>query len=145
MTASQYRRDMSADGEMSIPLPHGQLSDGWRTVAFITWIFTAAATIAIAITSRTIGRPVWWLGSESDPATPFLMLVPVAVVVVPLVASVRQGNRTAVISVICSVLLMASALVDFGSTPAIALALAVVGCAAFATSIALWAVSRQYR
>ena len=136
---------MAVESEKSIPFPTGQLSDGWRTVAFISWVFTAAATIAIAITSRTIGRPVWWLGSESDPASPLLMLLPAAVVVVPMVAATRQGHRTVSTSLVCSALLIASALVDIGSTPAIAFALAVVSCAALATSIALWAVSRQYR
>lgn len=42
-------------------------SHGWRTVSFISWIATLAALVAVAISSRTIGQPVWWLGPRADP------------------------------------------------------------------------------
>ena len=145
MRAPQYGRDMAIDAEKGMPLPTRHLTDGWRTVAFINWVFVAAATIAIAITSRTIGRPVWWLGTESNPGSPFLLLLPAVVFIVPLVASVRLPQRIVVASCASSALLIISAAFDISSTPAIALGLGIVGAASLAVSIALFAVARQYR
>lgn len=123
----------------------GQLSDGWRTVAFITWILTAASVVAIAITSRTIGRPIWWLGPESDPASPVWVLIPLIIVALPLYASSRKPLHLPKWGLMCSVALLASAGLDISSSPAIAIAVAVVAVASLSVSIALVALARQYR
>lgn len=126
------------------PMP-GQLSDGWRTVAFITWILTGASIIAIAITSRTIGRPIWWLGTESDPASPLLALLPLIAVSAPLYSASRKPDVLPRLGVGCSIALLLSALIDLASSPAVAAASAVVAVASLSVSIALVAVARQYR
>jgi len=123
----------------------GQLSDGWRTVAFITWILTGASIIAIAITSRTIGRPIWWLGSESDPASPLLVLLPLITVAVPLYCASRKQDVLPRVGIVCSSALILSSLLDLSSSPAVAAAGAVVSVASLSVSIALAAVARQYR
>ena len=121
------------------------LSDGWRTVAFITWVLTAASVIAIAITSRTVGRPIWWLGPESDPASPLLVLLPIVTVAIPLYAAGRKPEILPQSGIICSGALLLSAALDVSSSPAIAIAIAIVSVASLSISIALWAVARQYR
>lgn len=123
----------------------GQLSEGWRTVAFITWIFTASCVIAIAITSRTIGRPIWWLGPESDPSSPLLILIPLVIVVIPLYAASKKPDLLPQVGLACSSALLVSALLDISSSPAIATAIAVVAVASLSVSIALVAIARQYR
>jgi hypothetical protein len=129
-----------------LPRPsQGQLSDGWRTVAFITWILTAASIVAIAITSRTIGRPIWWLGPESNPASPLFILLPLITVALPLYTSTRKPTVFPRLGIICSVALLLSALLDVSSSPAVAVAVAVVSVASLSVSIALVAVARQYR
>lgn len=121
------------------------LSDGWRTVAFITWILTAASMIAIAITSRTVGRPIWWLGPESGPASPLFLILPVVTVAVPLYAAGRKPEILPRTGVICSSAFLLSSALDITSSPAIALAVAIVSVASLSVSIALAAVARQYR
>ncbi len=136
---------MEFDPPRVAPRTPNELSDGWRTVSFVTWVLAGAALLAVAITSRTIGRPIWWLGPPSDPASPLFLLVPVAIVVVPLVVTSklpRSINRT---NIACSVLLTATAVVDMNDSPAVALAVAVVGAMALAVSVSLLFVARQYR
>ena len=136
---------MEFDPPQLSPASSPKLSDGWRTVAFITWVLAGASVLAIAITSRTIGRPLWWLGPESSPASPLFILVPVVIVVLPLVAASKKPRVLAPISVGCSIALIITAVVDIAGTPAIALAIGIVGLAALSVSIALLVIARQYR
>lgn len=118
---------------------------GWKAVSAITWIAVLSSLIAVTISSRTIGRPVWWIGSIADPAPAYFMLIPISFVVVPLVATIRLPTRMAIIGTACSILLMAAAIPDVNASPALAIATFVIGLAAFAESIALVLVTRHYR
>lgn len=120
-------------------------SHGWRTVSFITWIATLAALVAVAISSRTIGQPVWWLGSRAEPAPALFMLVPLSLVVIPLVATWRAPIIMVRTSIVCSLLLAATSLPDFGTSVAIALAVCTIGGCSFLASIAQLLVARKYR
>ena len=120
-------------------------TSGWRTVSFISWIAVLAAVIAVAISSRTIGRPVWWLGSRFHPAPAIFMLVPLSLIVTPLVATWRAPEIMVRTSVVCSLLLAATAIPDIASSPATALGIVVVALASFLSSIAQVLVARKYR
>ncbi len=125
--------------------PQAIPSTGWRTVSFISWIAVLAALVAVAISSRTIGRPVWWLGSRFHPAPAVFMLVPLSLVVTPLVATWRAPDIMVRTSVICSLLLAATAIPDVASSPATALGIVAVALASFLSSIAQVLVARKYR
>lgn len=120
-------------------------SSGWRTVSFVSWIAVLAALIAIAISSRTIGRPVWWLGTRFHPAPAVFMLIPLSLVVTPLVATWRAPDIMVRTSLICSLLLAATAIPDVADSPATALGVIVVALASFLSSIAQVLVARKYR
>jgi len=120
-------------------------SDGWRTVSTITWAGVFAALLAVAISSRTIGRPIWWLGPSSAPASPFFITIPLAIVLVPLVATLRAPRHMTTASWICSLALIATGIVELASNPAISIAVVVIGVAALMESIAVVVVMRQYR
>lgn len=124
---------------------HGRPGDGWRTVAYVNWALVLAATAAVAVSSRSIGRPVWWLGPPSDPAPQWWLVVPLGLVVVPVVAIARRHPRAGALGVACSVGLAASALVDASSTPAVASACAIVAGASVLGNLAVWVGLRQYR
>lgn len=124
---------------------HGRPGDGWRTVAYVNWALVFAATAAVAVSSRSIGRPVWWLGPPSDPAPRWWLVVPVGLVVVPVVAIARRDRRAGVLGVVCSIGLAASALADTSSTPAVASACAIVAGASLLGNLAVWVGLRQYR
>lgn len=126
-------------------MPKTAARDGWRTVAFITWIGILASVLAVTISSRTIGRPIWWLGPSSNPAPVFYLLIPIVVIGTPLFVTMRRPQRIVRVSLVASVALLISALPDLGSNSAIAIAIITIGIAALATSIALLLVLRKYR
>ena len=120
-------------------------SDGWRTVSTITWAGVFGALLAVAISSRTIGRPIWWLGPSSAPASPFFITIPLAIVLLPLVATLRYPRHMTTASWVCSLALVATGIAELTSNPAISLAVVVIGIAALMESIAVVVVMRQYR
>jgi len=126
-------------------LPQSQPSDGWRMVSFLTWIGVLAAVLAVTISSRTIGRSIWWLGPSSNPAPVFYLLIPVLIIGTPLVITLTRPQRMVRVGLVGSIALLVSALPDVGSNSAIALAILVIGLAALASSIALLMVLRKYR
>ena len=125
--------------------PQSQPSDGWRMVSFLTWIGVLAAVLAVTVSSRTIGRSIWWLGPSSNPAPVFYLLIPVLIIGTPLVVTLTRPQRMVRVALVGSIALLVSALPDVGSNSAIALAILVIGFAALASSIALLMVLRKYR
>lgn len=128
---------------MTTPAPTPET--GWRIVSLLTWVGVLAALIAVAISSRTIGQPVWWLGTRFRPAHPTLMLIPLAMVVVPMVTTWRAPQLMVRTSLTCSVLLMATVAPDVADSPAVSLAIVVIATAAFLAAIAQLIGSRKYR
>lgn len=120
-------------------------SDGWRTVSTITWAGVFGALLAVAISSRTIGRPIWWLGPSSAPASPLFITIPLAIILVPLVATLRYPRHMTTASWISSLALIATGIAELASNPAISVAVVVIGVAALMESIAVVVVMRQYR
>lgn len=120
-------------------------SDGWRTISTITWAGVFGALLAVAISSRTIGRPIWWLGPSSSPASPIFITIPLALVLLPLVATLRYPRRMTTTSWVCSLALIATGIAELTSNPAISIAVVVIGVAALMESIAVVVVMRQYR
>jgi hypothetical protein len=125
--------------------PQAQPSDGWRMVSFLTWIGVLASVLAVTISSRTIGRPIWWLGPSSNPAPVFFLLIPIVIIGTPILVTFQRPNRMARVGLFASIALLISALPDVGSNSAIAIAILVIGLAALGPSIALLMVLRKYR
>jgi hypothetical protein len=121
------------------------LADGWRNVLLVTWVGAFAGMIAVAVSSRTIGRPVWWLGSGSDPAPVLFLAVPVALVFLPLAAAMRLPRRAVSVSLACSLALLATGIPDAGDRLAVAVATWTVAGAALLATVAVMVGARQYR
>jgi hypothetical protein len=73
------------------------------------------------------------------------MLVPVATVLVPLVAAVRSWRRAPSVSILCSLLLIAVAVPDAPDRLAVAVGAWTVGAAVLLTNIGVMVGMRQYR
>ena len=121
------------------------LPQGWRSVLIVTWLLAFAGTLAVAVSSRTVGRPVWWLGPSAAPAPAAAMLVPVATVLLPLVAAVRWWRQAPTVSLACSFLLIAVAVPDAPDRLAVAVGSWTVGAAVLLTNIGVMVGMRQYR
>jgi hypothetical protein len=114
-------------------------------VSFLTWIGVLASVLAVTISSRTIGRSIWWLGPSSNPAPAFFLLIPILIIGTPLFVTLTRPQRMVRVGLVGSISLVVSALPDVGSNSAIAIAILVIGFASLASSIALLMVLRKYR
>ena len=124
---------------------YGRPGIPWRGATIATWIAVLLCLVAFAISSRTVGRPVWWLGPASNSAPWYYLVVPAALVIAPIEGAIWRSRSTIPATVACSVGLIAIALPDLSDSPGIAIGIALVGIAALLQSIALLLVSRQYR
>ena len=114
-------------------------------MAHITSALVLAGTAAVAVSSRTIGRPTWWLGPSSDPASPVWLVLPVMLVSLPVAAHLVKNRFAPAVSVGCSLGLGALAVGDAGDSSAVALSFAVVAVAGAVAHGAVWLGLRQYR
>ncbi|NBU37504.1 MAG: hypothetical protein EBS32_04610 [Actinobacteria bacterium] len=111
----------------------------------VTWVGTFACMLAVAVSSRTIGRPIWWLGPSTSPAPLVFVAVPVVLVLAPLAAVMRRPAIATRVSLVASVLLLATGIPDAFDRMAIAVATWTVSGAALLATIAVMVGERQYR
>jgi hypothetical protein len=71
--------------------------------------------------------------------------IPLAIILVPLVATLRYPRHMTTASWVCSLALIATGIAELASNPAISVAVVVIGVAALMESIAVVVVMRQYR
>ncbi|MFM8906411.1 MAG: hypothetical protein ACKOIZ_02165, partial [Actinomycetota bacterium] len=84
----------------------------WRRLASISWVGIAVCQVAVAVTSRNIGKSAWWLGPESNPRLPLVWAVPFLITVAAFVATQRPRKYTIVVHLVCVALLAAVATGD---------------------------------
>jgi hypothetical protein len=124
---------------------YGRPGIPWRGATITTWIAVLLCLVAFAISSRTVGRPVWWLGPSGNDAPFIYKLVPIALAITPIEGAIWRSRTTIPAAIVCSLGLIAIALPDLSHSPGIAIGMVVVGIAALLQSIALVVVTRQYR
>lgn len=92
----------------------------WRTLATVSWIGIVLCQVAVAVTSRNIGKSTWWLGPEANPRFPLVWAAPFVVTLVALAATQRPRKYTVAIHAVCVVLLAAIATGDLEGSPGVA-------------------------
>lgn len=92
----------------------------WRRLATISWVGILLCQVAVAVTSRNIGKAAWWLRPESNPRFPLVWTIPFLVVVAALVATQRPRKYTIVVHLACVGLLAAVATGDLQDSPGVA-------------------------
>lgn len=93
----------------------------WRTLASVSWIGILLCQVAVAISSRNIGKSAWWLGPESNPQFPLVWALPFAITIAGLVATQRPRPYTKFIHLGCVLALVGVALGDVSNAPGVAL------------------------
>jgi len=93
----------------------------WRILATVSWVGVLFCQVAVAVTSRNIGKSAWWLGPESNPRFPLFWAIPFVIIVVALAATQRPGKYTIAIHLLCVVLLSAVATGDVANSPGVAM------------------------
>jgi len=108
----------------------------WAAITIVTWLGVTAALAAVAISSRNVGKPTWWLGTASDPAFIGLWFVPFLAPIAAIVSALRYARWASFVGMGASLVIAAIAVVDIESTPGVALMEIVVAATAMTTAIA---------
>jgi len=124
--------------ELLTTLDEVNVSNGnptWRRLATISWVGVLLCQVAVAVTSRNIGKSAWWLGPESNPQFPLVWAVPFLIIAAALVATLRPRKHTIYIHLTGVVMLAAVATGDVQDSPGVAMLQYVVAGIALLVSI----------
>lgn len=115
------------------------LTNTWRTVAVVSWLLVLLAIIAVAVTSRNIGKPTWWLGPESDPSFVLLWALPFVAPIASIIAAVKFGRIASFVGFGSALLLGVIGVADINNTPGVALIECTIAIASALIAIATFA------
>jgi hypothetical protein len=104
------------------PLPKSvtQLTRTWRNVTAASWLMLGLAILALAISSRTLGKPTWWLGPQSHPRFFVVWMAPFLAPIATIIASLRFSRWATLVSLVSSMVLAIVAMFDLHPTPGVA-------------------------
>lgn len=120
------------------PAQVGSLTRGWKIAVISTHLAIAGALLVLAISSRMIGKPTWWLGYEAYPAFFLLLVLPFLGPLVVIITTVRVSRFVPLAGIASTVLLAVTGVIDLSNTPGVALGeLVLAGCTAVTTIAAL--------
>ncbi len=97
------------------------LTQTWRTVAVVSWLLVFFAIMAVAVTSRNIGKPTWWLGPESNPSFVLLWALPFVAPIASIIAAIKFGHIASFVGLGAALFLGAIGVADINNTPGVAL------------------------
>lgn len=109
----------------------------------MSWLLVTAALASAAVTSRNIGKPTWWLGTQSDPTFPLLWLLPFLAPIVAVFVALVAGRWAPFAGMGAALYIGAIAIPDIEASPAVALIEVVVAIAALLVSLASLAGRRS--
>ena len=115
------------------------LTNTWRTVAVVSWLLVLFAIIAVAVTSRNIGKPTWWLGPQSDPSFVLLWALPFAAPIASIIAALKFGRIASFVGFGSALFLGAIGVADINNTPGVALIECTIAIASALIAIATFA------
>ena len=115
------------------------LTDTWRTVAVVSWLLVLFAIIAVAVTSRNIGKPTWWLGPQSDPSFVLLWALPFVAPIASIIAAVKFGRIASFVGFGSALLLGVIGVADINKTPGVAVIECTIAIASALIAIATFA------
>ena len=115
------------------------LTNTWRTVAVVSWLLVSFAIIAVAVTSRNIGKPTWWLGPESNPSFMLLWALPFVAPIASIIAAIKFGHIASYVGFGSALLLGAIGAADINNTPGVALVECVIAVSSALIALATFA------
>jgi len=115
------------------------LTNTWRTVAVVSWLLVFFAIMAVAVTSRNIGKPTWWLGPESNPSFILLWALPFVAPIASIIAALKFGRIASYVGFGSALFLGAIGAADIGNTPGVALVECVIAVSSALIAIATFA------
>ncbi|TSA53909.1 MAG: hypothetical protein D4R44_02600 [Actinobacteria bacterium] len=104
-----------------------------------SWLLVMVAIAAVAITSRNIGKPTWWLGPQSNPSFILLWALPFSAPIISIIATVRFSRQASYVGLVAAIALGAIAAGDIKGTPGVAAIEATIAVSSALFSIAAFA------
>lgn len=101
-----------------------------------SWVAALMSLVAVAVSSRTVGKPPWWLGPGTSPAPVVFTLVPVALVAVAFVAAWWSHRSAPLVGSISALALGVTAAADVSASPGVAAVEGAIAAAMLAVSVA---------
>ena len=120
-------------------LPRVRLVSAWARVTVIAWIIVMAGLVATAVTGRNVGKPAWWIGTETDPAFALLWIGPFVLPVITILLAFRASRLVPFAGVASALVIAGFALGDVQSSPGVALVGGVVALGALLVALATFA------
>ena len=115
------------------------LTNTWRSVAVVSWLLVFFAIIAVAVTSRNIGKPTWWLGPQSNPSFVLLWALPFVAPIASIIAAIKFGRVASYVGFGSALLVGAIGAADIDNTPGVALIECAIAIASALIAIATFA------
>ena len=97
-----------------------QLTRTWRNVTALSWLVLGLAILALAISSRSLGKPAWWLGPESQPRFFLIWATPFVPPLASIITSLRFSRWAPLVSFVSALALGVVAVFDLQNSPGIA-------------------------
>ena len=120
-------------------LPRVRLVAAWARVTVFAWIIVMAGLIATAVTGRNVGKPAWWIGTETDPAFVLLWIAPFVLPVFTILLAFRASRLVPFAGIASAIVIAAFAVGDMQSSPGVALVGGIVAFGALLISLATFA------
>lgn len=116
----------------------GSLTRSWTIAVIATHLLITGSLIALAISAYTVGKPTWWLASQTNGPFSILLIVPFLAPAVAIVTVLCASRFAALAGLIATAILAVTSIVDISRSPGIALGEAVLaGCTALTTIAAI--------
>ena len=116
----------------------GSLTRSWTIAVIATHLLISVSLIALAISAYTVGKPTWWLASQTNGPFSILLIVPFLAPAVVIVTVLRASRFAALAGLIATAILAVTSIIDISRSPGIALGEAVLaGCTALTTIAAI--------
>jgi hypothetical protein len=120
-------------------LPRVRLTTAWARVTVVGWIIVMAGLVAVAVTGRNVGKPAWWIGTETDPAFFLLWVGPFVFPVATIALAFRSSRLVPFAGVASAFVIAGFAFGDVTASPGVALVGGVVALGALLVALATFA------
>jgi hypothetical protein len=116
----------------------GTLTRSWVIAVVVTQLLISGSLIALAISAYTVGKPTWWLASQTNGPFSVLVIVPFLAPATVIFTALKASRFAPLAGLIATAILATTSIVDVSRTPGIALGEAILaGCTALTTIAAI--------
>jgi hypothetical protein len=114
----------------------GELTNGWRVVTGITWVFVMVALASVWNVSDQLGLSTWWLGPRGRPNSVLVQVLPFVPAALMLLAAANHVRYLPWYGLAASSTIVATGVVDLTRFTGLGIVEIAIGVAAGVVSLA---------